>query len=153
MGSTKTTLRTVRLTNEVAEFFEKKPLNRVVEDVYELIRQGEIKFDGENIKVECTHQNEKKPEKIVECAHPKTEKVCTPDENYNSICEMAGLLRIEPAHLFEALNTELEEGTLYLSNGRLRSQRYEEFENTCERKHVNIDNLLMRVIRDVENGK
>ena len=149
MGSTKTTLRTVRLTNEVAEFFEKKPLNRVVEDIYELIRRGEIKFDGENIKVECTHQNEKKPEKIVECAHPKTEKVCTPDENYNSICEMAGLLRIEPAHLFEALNTELEEGTLYLSNGRLKCQRYEEFERICEEKKQSPDKVIMNVIRQM----
>lgn len=48
MSSKTTTLKTIRIKNETAEFFKDKPLNRVVESVHYLTeeRKLEIKGDG-----------------------------------------------------------------------------------------------------------
>ena len=48
MSSKTTTLKTIRIKNETAEFFKDKPLNRVVESVHCLTeeRKLEIKGDG-----------------------------------------------------------------------------------------------------------
>jgi hypothetical protein len=158
MASTRTTTRTIRIDNETADYFKEKALNRAVESLYGLLRSGKLTFDGEELKIECTHQNEKKQgnnsSKNAECVHQKAENVCTPTEKaYQSIVEMAGLMRISPEKLFEDFNGLLESGELYYSGGKLRNPRYEEFEDVCEEKRVNIDNMLMKVIRDIDNGK
>lgn len=49
MASNKTTTRTLRIKNETAEYFEGKPLNRVVECVHQLIVSGSLTFDGEEV--------------------------------------------------------------------------------------------------------
>lgn len=48
MSSKTTTLKTIRIKNDTAEFFKDKPLNRVVESVHYLTeeRKLEIKGDG-----------------------------------------------------------------------------------------------------------
>ncbi len=136
MASTRTTTRTIRITNEVAEFFEKKPLNRAVEDLYELIRSGDIKFDGENLKVECTHQTD--------------EKVYTPSKTaMESVDEMASLMRVPTEKLLDDIKELLEEGTLYYSNGKLVNPRYEEFERLCEVKKQDADKMINNVVRQM----
>ena len=154
MASTRTTTRTIRITNEVAEFFKKKPLNRAVEDLYELIRRGDIKFDGENLKVECTHQNEKNQvknsEKTAECTHQTDEKVYTPSKTaMESVDEMANLMRVPTEKLLDDIKELLEEGTLYYSNGKLVNPRYEEFERLCEVKKQDADKMINNVVRQM----
>ena len=51
MASTKTRTRTVRISNESADYFEKLPLNKIIEGVYTLISEGKATFDGENLKI------------------------------------------------------------------------------------------------------
>ena len=51
MASTKTRTRTVRISNESADYFEKLPLNKVIESVYTLISEKKAVFDGENLKI------------------------------------------------------------------------------------------------------
>ena len=51
MASTKTTVKTIRLTNETADFFEGKPLNRYVECLHSLIESGKVKMDGDSLLV------------------------------------------------------------------------------------------------------
>ena len=74
-------------------------------------------------------------------------------DDYESIVEMAGLMRVEPGTLLRAINELLESGELYYSQGKLVNPTYEEFEKVCEERKINRDNLLYKVIRDIENGK
>ena len=52
MSSKQTKLKTIRIKNETADFFEGKPLNKVVESVHTLAinREVEIQTDG-NIRL------------------------------------------------------------------------------------------------------
>ena len=53
MNSSKiTTVKSIRIKNEVAEYFNGKPLNRYVEGLYECIQDGRIveKEDGIEVK-------------------------------------------------------------------------------------------------------
>lgn len=158
MASTRTTTRTIRIDNETADYFKEKALNRAVESLYGLLRSGKLTFDGEELKIECTHQNEKNQgkisEKAAECVHQKAENVCTPiDKAVKSVAEMSNLMKVPTEKLFEDFNGMLESGELYYSGGKLRNPIYEEFEDVCEEKKVNISNILMKVIRDIDNGK
>ena len=149
MGSTRTTTRTIRIDNETAEYFAKKPLNRAVESLYGYLRAGEMSFDGDSLKIECTHQNEKKESKNGEVYTPKTEKVYTPDKNMAAINEMANLMRVEPEKLLLDIRELLESGDLYYSKGRLVNPRYEEFEEACEARKQDVDRLLNKMIREL----
>lgn len=92
--------------------------------------------------------------------HPKNEsksvkgtpendkRVCTPDKDYDSICEMANLMRVEPGVIIEQIKDLLESGELYISHGRLVNPRYEEFESLCERKKWDADKIIDRVVRE-----
>ena len=44
-------LKTLRLRNETIEYFKGKPLNKVVDNLVEMIKEGKIELDGERIKV------------------------------------------------------------------------------------------------------
>ena len=56
MSSKQTKLKTIRIKNETAEFFEGKPLNKVVESVHTLAinKEVEIQTDG-NIRLPNNH--------------------------------------------------------------------------------------------------
>ena len=73
--------------------------------------------------------------------------------DYESIVEMAGLMRVEPDTLLKAINELLESGQLYYQNGKLINPMYEELESICKEKKINIENIIYKVIRDIENGK
>lgn len=145
MASTRTTTRTIRISNEVAEFFREKALNRAVESLYGLLTGGTLSFDGENLSVGCVHQNS---EKSVKGTPENSQKVCTPDKDYESICEMASLMRVEPGVIIEQIKDLLESGELYVSGGRLVNPRYEDFESLCERKKLDVDKIIEKVIRE-----
>lgn len=51
MASTITKTKTIRIANDTADFFEGKALNRLVECVHHLIKNGTLAFDGENLKI------------------------------------------------------------------------------------------------------
>lgn len=130
MASTTTRIKPIRIKNETADYFESKPLNRMVESLGDLLRLGKIRFDGENLII--------KGQTNVDLA---------------DISEMANLMRVSTEKLLGDIREELENGDLYYIDGKLRNARYTELENICERKNIDIDNLLMKVIRDIENGK
>ncbi len=140
MASTRTTTRTIRIENEVAEYFKEKPLNRVIESLYGLLRSGKLKIDGEEIKVECTHQ--------------KAENVCTPDKkipktDYESIVEMANLMQVPIEKLLSDFRELLENGDLYYSGKKLVNPHYEEFERLCEIKKQPIDKMMGNIVRQM----
>lgn len=143
MASSKTRTRTIRIDNEVADYFEKKPLNRFIESLYGLLTSGKLKIDGEELKVECTHQNS---EKIVS-AKPKEEKNVHTD--LSDIEEMATLMRVPVEKLLSDFRELLEEGELYYSGNKLVNPRYEEFEQVCEAKKQDPDRMMANVIRQM----
>lgn len=65
MSSNKTRTRTIRISNECADYFADKPLNKAVEGIYELICDGRIRFAGEKIEIVGVHteDSEKKSRK------------------------------------------------------------------------------------------
>ena len=86
--------------------------------------------------------------------HPTEDFWGTPiGKSVKSVAEMADLMKVPTEKLFEDINGMLESGELYYSGGKLRNPIYEEFEDVCEEKKVNINNILMKVIRDIDNGK
>lgn len=154
MASTRTTTRTIRIDNETAEYFKDKALNRAVESLCGHLTSGKLKFDGEEIEIECTHQNEKNQvknsEKTAECTHRKDEKVYTPSKTaMESVSEMANLMRVPTEKLLDDIKGLLEEGTLYYSNGKLVNPRYEEFERLCELKKQDADKMINNVVRQM----
>ena len=44
-------LKTLRLKNETIDYFKGKPLNKVVDNLAELIKEGKIELDGEKLRV------------------------------------------------------------------------------------------------------
>jgi transcriptional regulator with XRE-family HTH domain len=144
MASTRTTTKTIRISNEVAEFFREKPLNRAVESLYELMAAGSLIFDGEEIKIGCVHQNS---EKSASSKLENDKNVCTPD--YEQIVEMAILMNVTAEKLFSDIKDMLENGELYYSGSRLVNPRYEEFESLCERKKWDIDKTIEKVVREM----
>lgn len=51
MASTKTVAKGIRIANECAEYFEGKPLNRMVESLMGLMESGVVTYDGEELRV------------------------------------------------------------------------------------------------------
>ena len=131
MASTTTRIKPLRIKNDTADYFEKKPLNRMVESLEELLRSEKVRFDGENLIVKGSDSN----------------------IDLSDIEEMANLMRVPTEKILSDIKEMIEEGTLYYENGKMILPRYAELESVCERKGVNIDNLLTKVIRDIENGK
>ena len=75
------------------------------------------------------------------------------NKDYESIEEMAVLMRVTPEKILSDIRELIEEGDLYYSDGKLINPRYEELEDLCARKRLDIDNIIAKVIREIENGK
>ena len=129
MASTTTKTKTIRIKNDTADYFEDKPLNRMVESLEELLRSGKLNFDGENLGIKGGIKND------------------TPKTDIESIEEMANLMRVPTETLLSDFRELLEDGTLYYSNGKLVNPRYEEFERACEGK--NIDKIIESMVRSL----
>lgn len=55
MSSKTTTVMSIRVRNDTANYFHGKPLNRIVESVHDLAVKKEIKIDKGEIKVADRH--------------------------------------------------------------------------------------------------
>lgn len=93
-------------------------------------------------------KNESKSVKGTPEIEEKTTSRGTPNKDYESICEMASLMRVEPGVIIEQIKDLLESGELYVSGGRLVNPRYEDFESLCERKKLDADKIIEKVIRE-----
>lgn len=130
MASSTTKIKTIRIKNDAADYFENKPLNRMVESLGELLQSGKMSFDGENLVIKGQKGEGNAPQTDI-----------------SSIEEMAGLMRVPTEKLLSDFRDLLEEGTLYYSNGKLVNPRYEEFERACGNR--NIDKILESMVRSL----
>ena len=134
MSSSVTTTKTIRIKNETNEYFKHKKLNRAVDSLADLLKNGQLLFDDNALSIGCVHQTEPQ------------------NKDYESICEMADLLRVTTDELLKAVNELLESGKLYYSNGQLINETYEELEEVCQKRGIDIEGIIYKVIRDIENG-
>ena len=51
MSSSKTRVMSVRVKNDTADFFQDKPLNRIVESIHSLAEKKEIEIEKGEVKV------------------------------------------------------------------------------------------------------
>lgn len=134
MASTKTRPKTVRITNEAADFYEGVPLNRVAESVCGLLKNGKLEFDGESVKIVVRGD------------------VYTESEVMRSIREMLGFTEMTFDDLLKDINEKLESGELMLDEGCTRVQMpawAEEFEETCHDLCIPVEKAAEKAIREL----
>lgn len=74
----------------------------------------------------------------------KTKQV--PKTDYDSIAEMASLMKVTTEQLLSDMNDLLENGELYYSGGKLRNPMYEDFENRFNENER--EKILEKVMRE-----
>ena len=133
MASTKTRIKPIRIANETADFFEGKPLNRIVECIHQMILSGTLIFDGEEIRVNGV------PKKTI--------------DGINEMGELAGLSFAEMLAQFLKM---MEEGYLmYEDDGRIlpmKEEWQEELEALCRSRGLTLEEVGLKTIQALKNG-
>ena len=104
MASTKTVSKGIRISNEAAEYYSDKPLNRMVEGLMVLLEQGKVEFDGENLKISGSDG--------VHTQFPMSEAL-------SDIEGMVSLAAMSLEDAFEEVDRLLNEGKLKLLQGSM----------------------------------
>lgn len=122
MASTKTRIKPIRIANETADFFEGKPLNRIVECIHQMILSGTLILDGEEISVNGV------PQKTI--------------DGIKEMGEIAGLTLAEMLAQYLKL---MEEGYLmYEDDGRIlpmKEEWEEELEALCRSRGLTLEEV------------
>lgn len=151
MASLRTTVKSVRIANEVAEYFENKPLNRMVEGLCDLLERGMVTYDGENLTVANTRVPEAPRE-------PKTGNRWNIDEadlmDLDSMSRFMGGDVRTMIHLFdEAVN----EGVIRYDQGRyvgVEDVELEDLYEICREQNVNPQEVIDKAVKAMrQNGK
>lgn len=136
MASTKTTVKTIRLTNETADFFEGKPLNRYVECLHSLIESGKVKMDGDNLKVVS-----------------KSIYDSVPPEVTANFADLDEILEGGVAGLMVAVNNLIEDGLLNTDYSICGEPWVEKFRDACNAKGLKVENVSEKAILALQKGE
>lgn len=153
MSSSKTISKGIRIKNEVAEYFDGKPLNRYVESMYELIQSGEIEEYEDCIGV---HTKNKKEEK--ECAHHNIEDT-TPkieEKTMKDIDQMCGFFGIGIEDFFEELCKSMNSGEISYEGGVFRGKTeidVENFMESCHRANRDAQEMIDKCAQMIERSR
>lgn len=139
MASTRTRPKTVRITNEAADFYEKVPLNRVAESVYGLLSSGLLEFDGEEIKI------------------PSGGGVYTEKRSlaYEDIAFMASLCEMSMERVEEEVSRLMNEGVLVFVGGKIGIELpswAKSFEEVCHDRGVDTEKVAEAAIKAIKRG-
>lgn len=137
MASTKTTVKTIRLTNETADFFEGKPLNRYVECLHSLIESGKVKMDGENLRVV------KNGTSIYDSVPPEVTA---------NFADLDDILEGGVAGLMVAVNNLIEDGLLNTDYSICGEPWVEKFRDACNAKGLKVENVSEKAILALQKG-
>ena len=137
MASTKTTVKTIRLTNETADFFEGKPLNRYVECLHSLIESGKVKMDGDNLKV---------------VGKSKSIYDSVPPEVTANFADLDDILEGGVAGLMVAVNNLIEDGLLNTDYSICGEPWVEKFRDACNAKGLKVENVSEKAILALQKG-
>ena len=147
MASSKTVAKGIRISNESAEYFSGKPLNRMVEGLMELLESGQVQFDGENLSV---HDEIVKP---AESVH--SENSCDLP-SLKDLRSMANCFGITVDDLLGMIDEGLNEGTILIEGGRVISSMphwVERFNEVCRDKCLDPDKIGESAVKALERGQ
>ena len=141
MSSAITRIKAIRIANETADYFEGKPLNRIVECVHEMMEAGKMTFDGQEIKISG--------EKGVNTAKNKDLETLDDIRMMVSLC--GGTLE----SFLDEMNERLTNGSLRMENGRMVLPRVQtgEFEDVCRDKCLDAQSILDKATQAVKRGQ
>ena len=137
MASTKTRTRTVRISNESADYFEKLPLNRVIESVYTLILEKTVSFDGENLKI-------------------LQKSGLKPNEDLKEIESMANFFGLSTEELLKGMCAGLMDGNLTVENGNvvgIPEINLDELEEICHERGIEPQEAIDKLVLTMKKGK
>lgn len=143
MASTKTKVKPIRIANETADFFEGKPLNRVVECIHHLLENGRLKFDGDEIKISGENS-------------VYTEKKGINPGILEDMDSMAACFGVTTEKMIEEFYGMLEEGTLTVENGKLKASMPEwasNFEEACHEMCVPVEKVAESAVKALKKGQ
>ena len=138
MASTITRTKTIRIANGTADYFEDKPLNRIVESVHELMESGRVRFDGQSLKFTADDG--------VDTAKMSVLK---------DIEEMVDLCGGTLDAFLEDVNRGLNDGTLVVEDGKLMMPEVntDEFSQVCHDKCLDPQEVLEKATQAVKRGQ
>lgn len=137
MASSKTRTRTVRISNESADYFEKLPLNKVIEGVYTLIFEKKIVFDGENLKI-------------------SEKSGLTPNKDLEEIESMAKFFGMDVGELLKGVCDGLMDGNLTVENGKVvgvPEVNLEKLEEACHERGIGMQEAIDKLVLTMKKGK
>lgn len=131
MASSKTVSKGIRITNEAAEYFKDKPMNRMIESMIPLLESGELSFDGETLKTKGS------------------------GTLASEMSEMAVCMGMEPKELTEGLFHLLEEGQITIVGKEILVELPDwagEFEFTCQERGLEVEKVAQKAILAIRKG-
>lgn len=137
MASTKTRVKTIRISNESADYFENIPLNRAVESLYSLLQSKNATFDGENIHFGGVHTE-------------KTKNSESLSAELEDIEAMVGLFGISFEDFTVKLCEAMNDGTIYIDEGEIKVQTdlmLDEFYEVCHEANVEPQDAINKVVQ------
>lgn len=145
MASTKTRIKPIRIANETADYFEGKPLNRMVEGLCELLESGKITFDGENLKVEgvYTEKSEKK-------------SGISPNKDLEEIESMAKYFGMSTEEVLKGIYNGLNDGYLTVEDGKIVGLPEVDLDNlkeACHERGIGMQEAIDKTVKNLRSGK
>jgi len=146
MASTKTRTKTIRIANETADYFEDKPLNRMVECVHEMLASGNVGFDGQRFNFS--------PEMGVDTAEKSVDTIKKGKE-LTEIEEMVTLSGCTLEKFLKDVDIGLTEGYLLIDGGRLVMPEVntDEFVRICKGRRLDPQEVLEKATQAVKRGQ
>lgn len=145
MASSKTRVKPIRISNETADYFEGKPLNRMVESLSELMQEGKIEFDGEDLKAKSVYTS-KNAENLV-LSHEKELK---------EIESMARFFGLSTEEVLKGIFEGLNDGYLTVEGGKIvgvPEVDLTELEEAARERNMTVEVVIDRTIKNLRSGK
>ncbi len=137
MASSKTRTRTVRISNESADYFEKLPLNKVIEGVYTLISEKKATFDGENLKI-------------------SEKSGLTPSKEVKEIESMAVFFGFTLDEMLKMIYNGLNDGYLTIEDGKivgLPEVNLDNLKEACHERGIGMQEAIDKTVKNLRSGK
>lgn len=134
MASTKSVARGVRLANDCAEYFEGKPLNKMIEGMMRLLLSGELTFDGVNLRIGKSFKK---------------------DEIYADLEEMVELCGSTMDEFLKEMDRCLNEGELTIFEGKLvcvLPEWAEKLSDACHELGYDVEKIADSAVKSLKHG-
>ena len=136
MASTITKVKTIRVANETADFFEGVALNRLVECIHHAMESGKIEFDGTEMRILGGNSVNTAPEY----------------EDLSGMMEYYGLTMDDFVKQSDAAFTE---GTLTISDGKIECVLPDwavKLSDACHEIGYDVDKIVDSAIKSLKKG-